>query len=962
MKKTLTYRPTALLGLFGLLFLTGGWICLILFFSGAPSWMKYVVYGCFAVSFVFILIGLLVLLSRRKKDAAASAQAIMNLEAMKKGDLSPRLVPPSSAPVQDIALAIASLSEESFENKPQEDVLSKERFEEYLKNTLSLSPSVRSCLILIGLDSRGTPEEYEDLKEKVRAAYPSLAMGEIKGGFALFHQNALSEQEEAGKAKRFIEGYASINDPSSIKPVVAGAKAALVFYPDFRMEELWEVAYASFAEAKPIKVASNGEANLTPFTASEHSRKNEIPYEDYEMMMAKAGDAKDRKQALRLLLIKTALGLGYDQVGLALYDPSRLAYRLIEEIHVEGKVPAFKTLEEEGYIAEDRLNPYYDLALGQRLYCVQDALSLPSRPAAILDSLGLRSIAVSAIGTKENRIGIIYLTAGAPSGEIDYRKQFALKRLFLTLREHLLLEKTILDAEGSAKTESLLTENSGRYSYEIDPRTHRLLHLSANLAKAFPKARVGQYCFKALLGLNEPCPNCPLVNEEGFRKSLAPIGPGLLSFSALSKVPTATICLSKQERGLTPRRLDPKLYILNRRALMADLEGALLQEKEGIALLFRIDNAVMSAGKIKDGTVDDVMASVVSRLSISSLDEGLYRYDDDTLGYLLPDESKEGAFEVAKEVATALSNALPLQDASFVPELSYVIFAYPIEVSCVFDLESLTRTCMEKVPNLGKGRVIPFDDGEAPLVLPRAYKEDALKKAMAKGTFPLCYSLVRENSSLRPRYAEVGALISLARGEKTNPEELRALLPDERMVAKLEEGELSSFFASFKANAKAFKSSSLKGVILRIGKASLFSSTYMRVLGRGIKDAHIPAGYIHLVIPSAFKEEEREKLQNALQILKENKVNVLPIYGEGEKSDLALLKQDDLLHAFHSGLAEEELRARVKKAQEERVSLILPRVDEDEQKSYALALSIPYGEGKLYGEHLEEKDFLKEIA
>lgn len=962
MKKPFSYRPIVLLGLLGLLFLTGGWICLVLFFNGAPDFFKYIIYGCFAVAFLLIVVSLFVLLTLRRKDTKAALETIEHLEALNQGDLSPRPMPNSSAPIHEIAAAISAMPESKPELSFDEKLMSKEALEELVRNTLTLRPSIRSCIILIGLDGRGTPQSYDKLRDKVRAYYPGLPMGEIKGGFALFSPNALSVQEQEGKVRRFIESFTSVEDVSSMKPNTLGAKAVLAFYPDYSIDEIWHNAYQAFGEAKPMKTLVTGKASLTPFTAAEKARKSEIPYEDYEKAMSVAMDANARKQALRMLLIKTALGLGYEQIGLAIYEPSRIAYRLIEEIHAEGKAPAFKTLAKEGYIAADRLDPYFDLAVGERLYCIRDCLAFSSRPAAILDSLGLRSIAVSALGTKEKRLGIIYLTSSLVTEEIDLKRQYALKRLFLTLRQHLLLERSLSIEEEDAKREGYLTENTGRYLYEIDPATHKLLHLSENLQTAFPKARIGQLCHKALLGLDEPCPNCPLVNEEGFRKSLPQIGPGLLSFSALSKVPTTTICLSKQERGLTPRRLDPKLYILNRRALMADLESALLQEQEGIALLFHIENAVMSAGKIKDGTVDDVMGSVVSRLSISSLDDGLYRYDDDTLGYLLPSENKEGAFEVAKAVATALSNPLPLQDASFTPEISYVIFAYPVEVSTVFDLESLTRTCMAKVPNLGKGRVIPFDDGEAPLVLPRAYKEDALKKAMAKGTFPLCYSLVRENSSLRPRYAELGASISLARGERTNPAELRGLLPDERSLAKLEEGELSSFFVAFKANAKAFKSSSLKGVILRIGKSSLFSSTYMRILGRGIKDARVPANYLHLVIPSAYSEEEQEKLQAALGNLKENRVEVLPTYGEGEPKPLCLLKDDDLVSAFNSDVAEEGFRARVHKAQEERVSLILPHVDGDEERNYAIALSIPYGKGKRYGEYLEEDEFIKEIA
>jgi len=958
MRKPFTYTATILLALFGLLALAGGWICMILL---QGDYVRYVTYGCFALSFILIVISIFLLVHGRKLDNKAAKDVIAQLDRLHNGDLSPRIVSHCSAPMEEVSSAINTLPERSFKEEIPDHILNKEEFEAYLSRTLHFASSIRGCLILIGLESRGTPKAYEHLGEEVVKVYEGRAIGEIKGGYAVYEPSALSVRQEEGKAKRFISTFTAIEDASSLKPTTFGAKIALTFYPDFPEEELWERAYSAFEQARPLFTATSGESNLTALTVSEEGRKDEVPFEDYYMALATAKGEKDRKKALRLLLIRAALGLGFDQVGLALFDSSRQGYHLIEEIHAEGKGPSFKLLAQDGLIPDHRIDPFYELALDERLCCVSNSLYLPSRPAAILDSLGLRSIACASVGTVERRLGFVYLTSGSIQTNIDAKKQVAIQRLFRTLSAHLLIERDeSLEKESEAR-EACLTDVTGRYLYEIDPATHRILHLSANLAAAYHSARVGDLCHRALLGSDEPCPNCPLLHEEGFRKALPEIGPGLLSFSVLSKFPKATILLSKQERGLTPRRLDKDLYILNRRALMADLESALLQEQSGYALLFHVENAVLSAGKIKDGTVHDIMAALLSRLSISSLDDGLYRYDDDTFAYLLPDSNKDGAFEVAKSVAIALSNPIPLQNNSFVPELSYIALSYPVEVSCVFDLESLTRTCLSKVPNLGKGRMIPIDDEEAPLVLPRSYKEDALKKAMAKGAFPLSYTLVRENASMRPRYVKIGASLSLSKGEKANADELRALLNEERLLSKLEEGELNGFFQSFKANDNAFKSSSLKGVILRIGKASLFSSTYMRILTRGVKDAHVPGGFIHLVLPSQYAEDEQEKLVAALATLKEAKIVPLYLFDEKNATPLAYLGEHELEGALSSTLAEDGFKKRLAKARELRTNLILPGIEQDEQRSYAISLSVPYGEGKLYGQYLEEKDFLEAI-
>ena len=958
MKPSRLPKASALLALFGLLFLAGGWICLILL---TANYSRYIVYGCFAASFILIFLSLILFLRFRSKDAKEAASALRQLQDMGEGKVVTRQLGSASEPVAMLSEAINALPEAKLIDEHHEGVLPYEEFDKALRATLSKLSSTRSCLVLYGLDQSGTPQSYEKLRLEVEKEHEGCLLGEIKGGYCAFLPYALSRQETEGRAKAFVANFVALENATSMKPTSIGAKACLCFYPDFPADELLARGVEGLQKAKPIEVLSSGEAHFMPQTLAEAERKEESVYEEFSMALQQ-DDPKARKRALRLLLIKVGLGLGYDQVGLALYDGSRGAYRILEELHLEGKSRAFRALEKNGFVAADRIDPYYKLALGERLYCVSDALRLPSRPAAILDSLGLHAIACCAIGSNENKTGFIYLTAENAINPPNAGQQKALKRFFLALKEYLLSEKCAVLESEEARRMRLLTENAQRYVYEIDPSTHKLLYLSENLREAFPKVRLGMACHKALLGLDQPCPKCPLVNESSFKKSLPSLGPGLLHFSALSKTPKALISLSKQEHNLTSRRLDPALYILNRRALMADLESSLLDEKRGIALLFNVENALMSAGKIKDGTIDDVMSAVVARLSIASLDEGLYRFNDSCLAYLLPDASKEEAFDVAVQVAEELYNPVALQDRNFVPELSFYMFDYPIEVSCTFDLESLMRTCMAKVPNIGKGRMIPFDDGEAPLVLPRTYKEDKIKKALNKGSFPLCYNLVRENSSLRVRYVEVGIGLDLVKGEHTSPSDIRALIGEDRMLSKLEEGELQSFLAFYKANAKTFKASSVKGVVLHISKSSLFSPTYMRTLSRGVKDAGVPKHYINLYLIDKPDEKDDEKMEKAVAALEDIKVNLIGLFDGTQPSGISYLREGELLQAMSTTVAETALKQRLAEAKGRKVALVLPRVDRLEEQTYAISLAIPYGAGTLYGLELSEEEFLKTIG
>ncbi len=266
---------------------------------------------------------------------------------------------------------------------------------------------------------------------------------------------------------------------------------------------------------------------------------------------------------------------------------------------------------------------------------------------------------------------------------------------------------------------------------------------------------------------------------------------------------------------------------------------------------------------------------------------------------------------------------------------------------------------MGRVSALGKGRVIPFEGDDAPLVLPRSFQEDALKKALAQGQFPLSYTLLRENSSFRPRYLEVTAGLSLSKGERASGETIRSLLHEERLICRLEEGEITSFFKAYKEHSKAFKSSSLKGIIFQVCKGSLFSPTYMRLLSRGIKDAKVPGNYVYLRIPLEFAEEEQEKLRAALAQLKDMHVRVIQTFGIGDLGgSLAYLPPEALAEAMVQEKGEEALKRTLEEARAMGCGLILTGVDGRREQSYAISLSLPYGKGELYGTNIDEEALL----
>ena len=912
--------------------------------------------GTAGLGVLFVILSLVCALVYKKVNRFAADRVLSQIEAIRNGDLSASSPARSSKEILDIAKAVNELPRSRANLIPEKgETLGGDEFQKKLDVCLATVLTSRSALLLFGFTDKALPQSYDKLRSYLEENYPGTLMGRVKGGYAIYLPYATSSSEVEGKVKAVISRFVHVENAAALKPVSLGLKAVVGFYPDIAREEIFADVIGELDNANPVLVLKNGETHVEPSTISGRAILSALPYEKYRRAISEAKDAKARRKALRLLIASVGFGTGYETIGLAYYDPSKKAYRLIEELHREGMSASFKTLAKEEFINEDRLDPYYKLAVHERFFASNDGLHLPSRPAGIMDSLGLRSIAIRALGTDEEKEGIIYLTSTQAMPECDYAKQEAIADFFDALSLHLLLEKGIAEREAAAKREELLTAPFRHFMLQLDPNSRKVIHASANLAEAFPELVVGKPCPTSILP-----EEVDILSGEGFKKTLPSLGPGMVHFQAISRAPELTLILTKQEQNLSSFRLDKGLFILNRRALMADLEEEFLGDREGIVLAFRIENADAVTTRFEGTTVDEVMAAILSRLSVSALEEGLYRYDPSTLAYLISGGEKDDGRELAIQIAEALSNPIPFHGKDFQPEISYYVISYPTEASCNFDLESLLRTSFGRVAAVGKGRIVPFDEKDpAPLVLPRSYKEETLKKALAHGKFPLVFSPVLENSSLRPRFVEVGIGLELSKGEKPTPGAVRALIHDEKTTSQLEVGEAQSFFEFYKAHSDVLKASSVKGVILRASKSSLFSSTYIRTLSRGTKDAKLPKGYLTLMVPNAFTEEEAEKKAEFESNIASLHIRLVYELGGEEKGKLLYFPRCTMEEATSSAIKADELADEVAKAKAETVNLIMPAIAKQEHRSYAIALGIPYGEGPLYGENLNEEEFLE---
>ncbi|MFZ2538877.1 MAG: PAS domain-containing protein [Oscillospiraceae bacterium] len=75
----------------------------------------------------------------------------------------------------------------------------------------------------------------------------------------------------------------------------------------------------------------------------------------------------------------------------------------------------------------------------------------------------------------------------------------------------------IADNEKSKNIINSLTNALSDYAYIVDKEQHKLLFFSGSVGEIAPNAKVGDYCYKAILNRESPCETCPMksVSQQG---------------------------------------------------------------------------------------------------------------------------------------------------------------------------------------------------------------------------------------------------------------------------------------------------------------------------------------------------------------------------------------------------------------------------------------------------------------
>ena len=255
----------------------------------------------------------------------------------------------------------------------------------------------------------------------------------------------------------------------------------------------------------------------------------------------------------------------------------------------------------------------------------------------ILDYYGVKSGFYFAIKKYKKVIGLIYFFNLNKDFVIDayLRESFFILSLRLS---HYFQSLSLLEDIDLMKSESqYILQLGDHYIYNVDDN-YRITSHTLGLKNHFPNIKDGEYCFKALFGLDAPCRDCPM---KTFKKKRIDLKNNVFEASLTlndRKSHNRYLLLEKigKEEQYAPDLFDKDLLVYSFASLVNSLRGAYYSTSRGYLLLLCVDNIdkfISSEGS--EGALF-AMRSLIKKIKDKLKTVEVYSYNPSTIAILFP--------------------------------------------------------------------------------------------------------------------------------------------------------------------------------------------------------------------------------------------------------------------------------------------------------------------------------------
>ena len=364
-----------------------------------------------------------------------------------------------------------------------------------------------------------------------------------------------------------------------------------------------------------------------------------------------------------------------DYAGIISFDEIRRQYYFSYQVEAKDIAP----LSKENYIEKEFVGVMNKAKDENGSYYFAFRSHANNALGRHLDRIGIES-GFYYVFTEDNQpLGAIYFFNKNKEFHIDSYIQEALVMLCVRIAAVLLGEKRDVEVSDSYNEIDSLLKISEYATYRVAHDTYTLLRTSKTLNDIFPKVAIGEKCYKALYGLDKPCPDCPLLTGKKKNVQIKKDNYEVSSILESRKASAYHVLTMKNiHKEEAQERYHPDLLINSYASLVEAISNCYAINGKGYLLLLRIDNH----DKLIDSNGSEgyliIMRDFIRRIKAAhnSL-ENVYFFNNQTLALLFTEYGQTDIINEC-ELIYEISQNKDLKEAQdYSISVTYLPVSYP---------------------------------------------------------------------------------------------------------------------------------------------------------------------------------------------------------------------------------------------------------------------------------------------
>lgn len=598
----------------------------------------------------------------------------------------------------------------------QDKIFSNEEFPSVLHERISTSSSFMSALLAIQAEGSETiPDNVDEaLLRQIRLIFtPTLVCKKANGSYLIYAERIGTEKVFSTLCEQFIRSFNATQIVKETGIVLFfSAKLSASIFPNIAESKLISLTEESLKKATPILI-NKGDENLpTPYAGMSDKPKRAVLLSANEYFFRHFFSCKDEGSMLDVLsqaISYYCSAMEFGTGGVLLYNSCSDFYTLlVEKFTNPNDNHGMSLFAEDQKIKGEIINPIFDFVGENGFFFVDDSSLLPYQVSEKMQSIGAKTIVLFPMTYSGKKKGMAYLVSSVKKSGQDIMERECADSFFSLITSMVVAIDKEREAAHKETVLNSITDRENKIIYTIDSDSYRLLDFSNTALKSFPDMKRGDLCYKALMGLDTACADCPL-RKGNLKRSIPAIGPNEQTMTLLSSKKgktgnTATILIEGEERAVSysSNLMDKSLNILNAKALSNEVNREIRTRGYGIVLSFRIENLSELKTRYKD-EADNILQTIVTMIQEEGYGNLLYRYDTNSFSFLLKSVNKMGLIAFAEEIASLFVSPIQVNGDFMSLKVCYSSVAYPNEASTNFEMISLIGSELERSGNIGDG-------------------------------------------------------------------------------------------------------------------------------------------------------------------------------------------------------------------------------------------------------------------